>query len=124
MHVILNSKIVLIAEDEVLIRTSAMAALVDSGFGVLEATHADHALTFLHSHPRIHLLFTDIHMPGGTMNGLELAHHVHTTWPWIALLMVSGEAQPTHMPPGCRFLSKPYHLDHVVAHVRSLLPAD
>ena len=44
------------------------------------------------SHARpIHVLFTDIQMPG-TMDGLALAHHTPKHWPWIGLLVTSGPA--------------------------------
>ena len=68
-----------------------------------------------------HLLFTDIVMPG-EMNGLELAHHARTHWPWIAQLITSGRGAPAlnTFPVGSRFLQKPYEIDNVVAHVRAL----
>jgi hypothetical protein len=60
-------------------------------------------------------------MPG-RLNGLELAHHVRSAWPQIALLITSGEDQPppTKLPGGSIFLAKPYDIDHVVAHARML----
>ena len=68
------------------------------------------------------LLFRDINMPG-SMNGLELAHHVHSVWPRVALLIASGHARPTRteVPPGGRFLTKPYAMDEVVEHVATLV---
>ncbi len=56
---------------------------------------------------------------------LELAHHVRRRWPWIALLVASGNFRPSPdaMPVGSRFLPKPYHPDHVVKHVRELVEA-
>jgi len=119
---VLERKIILVVEDETLIRIVAMNALSDAGFHVIEAEHADIALDLLQlKATTIHLLFTDVHMPG-TMNGLELARHANTCWPWIALLVASGQAKPhqTELPFGSRFLAKPYNLEHVVAHVREL----
>jgi two-component system, response regulator PdtaR len=119
------SKMVLVAEDEALIRMMAIDALCNAGFRVLEAQHAHDALALLEAQADgIHLLFTDIHMPG-SMDGLDLAHHVHGQWPWIALLIASGQRQPmpAELPPGCRFLPKPYDLDHVIGHARTLTSA-
>jgi two-component system, response regulator PdtaR len=119
----LSSLIVVVAEDEALIRMMAVDVLTDEGFEVIEARHAEEALTILKSQAAdIQLLFTDIHMPG-PMDGLELAHHARSHWPWIALLLASGKARPTlaEMPAGSRFLSKPYDADHVVTHVRELM---
>jgi CheY-like chemotaxis protein len=116
-------KIVVVAEDETLIRMLAVDVLIDAGFAVIEAGHADDALAILNSQATdIHVLFTDIHMPG-SMDGLELAHHTRRHWPWIALLVASGKGKPSfaELPPGSRFLSKPYEPSHVVAHVRELI---
>ena len=61
---------------------------------VMEAEHAEAALKSLHAKASdIHVLFTDIQMPG-TMDGLALAHHTAQNWPWIALLITSGLPRP------------------------------
>jgi len=116
-------KTVLVAEDESLIRLITVEALADAGFHVIEVAHTDEALAVLKADAaEINLLFTDINMPG-SMNGLELAHHVHCVWPRVALLIASGKAQPTRTerPPGSRFLTKPYAVDEVVEHVAALV---
>ena len=121
----LPAHVVLVAEDGTLTRMVAVDALTDAGFVVIEAGHADEALSLLTAQAiEVHALFTDIHMPG-TMTGLELAHHVRGHWPWIALPMASGKARPTPegMPAGSRFLPKPYDPNHVVRHVRELVDA-
>jgi hypothetical protein len=57
--------LVLVAEDEDLVRLVIVEALEDAGFEVLEAEHAEAALGVLQIHAaRVHVLFTDIHMPG------------------------------------------------------------
>jgi CheY-like chemotaxis protein len=115
-------KIILVAEDELLVRMLVVDLLTDAGFQVVEAGHAAEALIALESGTwRIHLLFTDINMPG-TMDGLELAHHVRAKWPHIALLIASGEAKPvpSSLPVGSVFLAKPYLPDHVVGHALAL----
>jgi hypothetical protein len=81
---------VLVAEDEELVRLVIVQALLDEGFEVMEVEHAEAALIVLESHGRrIHVLFTDIQMPGA-MDGLALAHHTSKHWPWIGLLVTSG----------------------------------
>lgn len=119
-------KVVLVVEDEIIIRMLIVGLLADAGFHVLEIDHTDLALAVLESKATdIHVLFTDIHVPGA-MNGLELAHHASRQWPWIALLITSGKANPRleEMPPESRFLPKPYDPDHVVSHVREMTAAD
>ena len=127
MEAIMDSgnKIVIVVEDEALILMGAVDVLTKAGFVVLEARQAQEALTILESKSEaIHLLFTDIHMPG-RMNGLHLAHHVRRNWPHIAVLVASGEykPEPASLPAGCRFLPKPYDPAEVVAHVRELIAA-
>jgi CheY-like chemotaxis protein len=68
--------VVLVVEDEPLVRFGAMDALQDAGFEVVEAGNADAALAVLSTRDDITVLFTDINMPG-SMNGLELAGEVH-----------------------------------------------
>ena len=110
-----------VAEDETILRVLAVTVLTEAGL-MIEAGHAEEALAILQSRlGAINLLFTDIHMPG-RLNGLELAHHVRSAWPQIALLITSGEGLPptAKLPAGSIFLAKPYDFDHVVAHAQTL----
>ena len=113
---------VLLVEDEELIRMTAGEALADEGFQVHEARHAAEAITFLEqNHAKIHILFTDVSMPG-EMDGVGLAHHASQHWPWIGLIITSAMPQHMHrpLPEGIRFVEKPYRLSHVIQHVRGL----
>jgi CheY-like chemotaxis protein len=114
--------LVLVAEDEEPVRLGIVDALENAGFEVIEAEHAKAALDVLQIHAaRIHVLFTDIHMPG-TMDGLALAHHTAKNWPKIALLLTSARPRPhqRNLPEKSRFLAKPYRHDHVIRHIREL----
>lgn len=118
----MQPKIILVAEDEIVIRMMVVGELICAGFKVIEAGHAEEALAILRSQAsKIHVLFTDIRMPG-LLDGLALAHHARLHWPWIALLVASGTDKPraAELPRDSRFLSKPYKLDHVLAHIREL----
>jgi two-component system, response regulator PdtaR len=117
--------LVLVAEDEELVRLIVVEALRDAGLEVMEAEHAAAALSVLEQHAtRIHVLFTDIQMPG-TMDGLALAHHTSKNWPKIALLITSARPRPDRatLPEKSRFLAKPYQHSHVVRHIRELAVA-
>jgi CheY-like chemotaxis protein len=89
-----NSKAILVVEDEALIRLWATDLLEENGFSVLEAKDADAALKILESRPDVKLLFTDVQMPG-SLNGMELAREVHARWPHILLVITSGRERPT-----------------------------
>lgn len=115
--------VILVVEDEDIIRMLAVDALEDAGFEVLQAGHAADAMIVLKKFASgIHALFTDVHMPG-TMNGVMLAHEAQRCWPWIQLLIASGHMipAPSDLPVRSRFLPKPYKLVHVVNHVRDMV---
>jgi CheY-like chemotaxis protein len=116
--------VVIVVEDEALIRMSAVYAFEDADFAVLEAGTADEAIEILeHEADSIHVVFTDVRMPG-SMDGVELAHHIRQHWPHIGLIAASGHARrlAERLPHGSRFVAKPYDLDEVVSHVRELAP--
>src|SRR5438270_12084536 len=82
--------VVLVVEDEMLLRVQAVGMVEDAGFTSVEAVDADEAVAILESRSDIALMFTDIQMPG-TMDGLKLAHIVHKRWPPIRIILVSGQ---------------------------------
>jgi CheY-like chemotaxis protein len=115
--------VVLLVEDEPLVRMSAADDLQEAGFHVLEAANADVALAVLEAcSDEVRVLFTDIDMPG-SMNGLVLAESVRRRWPHISLLISSAYRRPhqSQIPRDGRFLPKPYCSDAVVQHIRELV---
>ena len=117
-----DSTLVLVAEDEELVRFVIVEALRDEGFEVMEVEHAAAAMITLERHAhRIHVLFTDIQMPG-RMDGIALAHHASTHWPWIGLLVTSAQPYPDRavFPAEIRFVGKPYQHSDVIRHIREL----
>ena len=101
--------LVLIVEDEALIRMHCAEMVRDLGFEVIEAVDADEAVSLLESVPGIKVVFTDIQMPG-SMDGLKLAAAIRDRWPPVALLITSGKVRPPadDMPTGALFIPKPY----------------
>jgi CheY-like chemotaxis protein len=115
--------LVVLAEDELLIRANALEALREAGFDVVEACHSDEAVAAIEADAgAVHALFTDVQMPGGSMDGLALAHHARQKWPWIAIVIASGNTGHYRavMPDGGRFFTKPYELREIVSHLRDL----
>jgi CheY-like chemotaxis protein len=114
--------IILVVEDEPLIRFDAVDALHDVGFDVVEAGNADAALAVLCMRDDITVLFTDINMPG-SMNGLELAAEVHKRWPSIHLIVTSGLVKPRRedIPDDGLFIGKPYVAEQVAAVVEQIV---
>jgi CheY-like chemotaxis protein len=113
--------VVLIVEDEFLLRMDAVDMIAAAGFGVVEAANADEAIEILESRPDITVVFTDIQMPG-SMDGLKLARAVRGRWPPIKIIATSGhvDVSETDLPDGGRFLSKPYSSNEVADVLREL----
>jgi len=114
--------LILIVDDEPLVRFVAADALEEGGYAVAEAADAENALKVLETRPDVQLLFTDIQMPGA-FDGLELVRKVHDRWPHIRLIVTSGRCQPNpiDIPDAGCFLSKPYHDRELLAHVHEML---
>jgi CheY-like chemotaxis protein len=113
--------VVLIVEDEFLLRMDAVEMVKAAGFEVVEAASADEAIDILESRRDIAVVFTDIHMPG-SMDGLKLARAVRGRWPPIKIVATSGQARvsETDLPEGGRFLPKPYSPVDVADVLRAL----
>jgi CheY-like chemotaxis protein len=114
--------VVLVVEDESLIRMSALEMVEAAGFEAVPAADADEAIRILESRNDIRAVFTDVQMPG-SMDGLRLARVVRNRWPPVALIVTSGHVSETgsDLPSGGRFLSKPYQLSHVQTALRELI---
>jgi two-component system, response regulator PdtaR len=98
---------VLIVEDEFLVRNFLQIELEDAGYGVVLADNADVAIAILEARTDIHLVFTDIDMPG-SMDGLKLAACVRDRWPPIHIIITTGNARPREIPANALFIPKPY----------------
>ena len=110
----LGKTVILVVEDEALIRLATAALLEDAGYTVLEACDADAGLQILEGRSDIRAVFTDIRMPG-SMDGLMLAHVIRDRWSAIHLLVASGLAPAEEVfPRKARFLRKPYAPKHVL----------
>src|SRR4051812_45793079 len=81
--------VILVVEDELLIRMALAEFLEDSGFHVVEAGSAAEAIAIVESNPRIALVFSDVVMPGG-MDGFGLAGWLDANRPGLPVMMTSG----------------------------------
>jgi CheY-like chemotaxis protein len=119
-----KSPVVLVVEDDFLIRMHAAEMIADAGFDVVEAGSADEAIAILEDRLDITVVFTDIQMPG-SMDGLKLAAAIRGRWPPIKIIATSGlvNVRPDDLPEGGRFLPKPYSPEQIVRTLRELAPA-
>ena len=120
-----NGITVLVVEDEVLVRIDVTLALEEEGFKVFEASNADEAIDVLDTHPEIHLMFTDIDMPG-SMDGLKLAAAVRDRWPPVKIIITSGHRHLSDdmLPVEGRFFDKPYDPSRVMRTMKQMVGAD
>ena len=118
----LPSRVVLVVEDEMMLRMRAVDMVEDAGYISVEAVDADEALGILQSRSDIALLFTDVQMPG-SMNGLQLAHTVHERWPPIKIILASGQLKlsTSDIPKNSRFFGKPLDSEEIIAEMREML---
>src|ERR1700755_2069708 len=105
--------VVLIVEDEVLIRMMAVDAFLEAGFEVHEADHAAAALLAHGAAPQVHILFTDVNMPGD-LNGIDLAEQLKAEFPALHVIITSALPilRPVDHPPAT-VVSKPYETHRV-----------
>lgn len=111
--------VVLVVEDDPLIRMDLTSMIEDAGIDVIEACNADDAIAILEVRKDITVIFTDIEMPG-SMDGLKLAFAVRDRWPPVSIIIASGRIRPEphEMPTEVQFLQKPYNASLVLEAVR------
>jgi PAS domain S-box-containing protein len=120
-----GSETVLLVEDQAAVRSFTSAALKRQGYRVIEASGGEEAIAAAGRHPgRIHLLLTDVVLPG--MNGKELSERLKVSRPELKVLFISGYtadviAHRGVLDHGLSFLHKPYSPAELAAKVRQLL---
>jgi two-component system, response regulator PdtaR len=98
---------VLIVEDQPATAQVTRILLESWGYRVLEAHRPEEALRIFEEQSDVHLLLTDINMPG--MNGRELACELRRRKPELSIVLMSGDPGGDSLPRGCAFLQKPFN---------------
>jgi CheY-like chemotaxis protein len=109
--------VILVVEDEVLIRISVSDFLRSEGFNIIEAGNVREALSLLRAHAHIALVLTDINM-SGEMEGLELIRKIRRSYP--AIKVIAASAYRINEPIEAAVI-KPYSLQSLLAVVKSVL---
>lgn len=105
--------VILVVEDEPLIRFLLLDELVDAGHTVIEAASALEAVAALGRCDHLDGMITDVDMPGG-LSGLDLMRLVTSTRPATSVWVVSGRDVRSQIDPGVFFLPKPYDYRELV----------
>lgn len=116
-----SQPLILVVEDEAIIRMMAVDMFEDAGFRVLEASTGEAALELIHDR-NLAGLFTDVQL-APSMDGFYLARLVHNKYPELPIVVVSGQCIPERgdLPKGARFIGKPYNADAVTAALRDMI---
>ena len=124
MTTVVPPSVVLVVEDELMLRMRAVDIVEDAGFTPVEAINADEAIRILEARDDISVLFTDIQMPG-SMDGLKLAHVAHTRWPHIKIILVSGQIAVTEAdkPEDSKFFPKPLEIQQMIVELQDMIGA-
>ena len=120
----MSTAVVLVVEDSPLILMGALDLVTTAGFEGIGATSADEAIAILEVRADIHLVFTDVEMPG-SIDGVKLAHYIRNRWPPIHLIVASGRTilEESQLPTGSKFFSKPYDNNTIVEEMSRMLAA-
>ncbi|MBS1874398.1 MAG: response regulator [Acidobacteria bacterium] len=113
---------ILLVDDSPRIRPLVVEILSDLNCSILEAETAEQAMELAGSQTGdIHLLITDITMPG--KNGLELATLLRERYPMMQVLYMSGYTLPSAPVQGFQFIEKPFRPETLVKKVLEMLGA-
>ncbi len=119
-----RSEIILVVEDDTLMRRLTTEALHELGYTVFESENAANALAILDREADVKLLFTDVVMPD--INGRKLADEALRRRPGLKVLFTTGYTANAvvHggvLDSGVHLISKPFTLNHLAAKVRAVL---
>ena len=114
--------IVLVVEDNSLVRVIIADFLESAGFGVIQAVDGAAALGVLESGADFNVLFSDVQMPG-PIDGVGVAMLMREQRPDMPIVLTSGHGTPEALPAGGRFISKPYDNRKVVTLLHEMVAA-
>jgi CheY-like chemotaxis protein len=112
--------VVLLVEDEVVLRWSIGESLRDAGYTVVETASGEEAIALCKSHVSIDVIVTDINL-AGAVSGWDVANYFGAHRPEVAVLYTSGkQIDLARRVSGSAFVAKPYRNDNVVSACRRL----
>ncbi len=122
-----GNELVLVVEDDALVRNYVIAQIRSLGYRTLSAANADEALRVIRDEPAIDLLFSDVIMPG-RLNGRQLVDEATRLRPSLKVLYTSGYTENAivhqgRLDPGVLLLAKPYRKEDLARMLRVALGA-
>ncbi|WP_212627571.1 response regulator [Pseudomonas sp. PP3] len=115
-----DASIILVVEDDAIVRMLIVDVLEELEFRVLEADGSEKALEFLNDEDQhIDLMMTDVGLP--VMDGRELAVQARLLRPALPILFASGYAENIDAPVGMHIIGKPFSIDQLRDKVKGIL---
>ncbi|MFY0727464.1 response regulator [Pseudomonas sp. NFX15] len=115
-----NASIILVVEDDAIVRMLIVDVLDELEFQVLEADGSEQALKILKdTRQHVDLMMTDVGLPG--MDGRELAIEARKLRPTLPILFASGYAESIDVPEGMHLIGKPFSIDQLRDKVKGIL---
>jgi len=118
-----QGEVVLVVEDEPVVRLLVVETLAELGYRALEAANGEAALRILQSSQRIDLMITDIGLPG--LNGRQVADAGRSLRPALKVLFMTGYADKAasnnFLQPGMEIIVKPFKMDVLAKHIRQMV---
>ncbi|EKG39211.1 hybrid sensor histidine kinase/response regulator [Pseudomonas syringae] len=118
-----EGEIVLVVEDETVVRSLIVEVLSELGYQAREAADAQEAIPILESRQRIDLMISDVGLPG--MNGRQLADLGQLRRPGLKVLLATGYAEGSnvsgYLAPNMEIITKPFAIDTLAKKIREML---
>lgn len=118
-----NLPLLLLVEDEPLIRTSLASALEDGGYKLMEADNGEEAIAAIESGKRFSGVITDIQLGSGA-NGWEVGRSARHHFPNLAVVYMTGDSAvdwTAEGVPNSVLLQKPFATAQIITAVSTLL---
>ena len=119
-----DSEVVLVVEDETVVRSLIVEVLNELGYNVIEAVDGPSGLEILQSERHIDLLVTDIGLPG--LNGRQIADAALTKRRDLKILFMTGYAENAALAngvlaSGMEMITKPFAMDVFATRIREII---
>ncbi|MFC8750296.1 ATP-binding protein [Pseudomonas oryzihabitans] len=116
-------EVVLVVEDEAVVRSLIVEVLGELGYQTLEAGNAQEAMPFLENPQRIDLMISDVGLPG--MNGRQLADLAQANRPELKVLLATGYAEGSnvegYLAANMQIITKPFAIDALANKISEML---
>jgi CheY-like chemotaxis protein len=112
--------VALVIEDEPEVRKIATTVLEDTDLAVVESATGEDALAYLRENAdEVAMMFADVKLPGA-VDGVDLARIAASSWPWIKVVLTSGDMERplSEVPRTAVFMPKPWRAFDVLAEAR------